>query len=184
MRSPRPWGFETSNIFAQVDAFVQRCRDLLEVCEGQVQFSYKNRSKVFLDYYVHPSYLLKYQDSFPVFGGSRGSELTKSISDIEAAFAKQIQNLKNVGYNILDVKATKWHDDFNSFKYGVKDLEVMMQNVINSAFECVATVAAGVELVGTFDFLAKREAIRRTVDKKAIDVYGIFNCLLVLLYFL
>jgi dynein heavy chain len=49
----------------------------------------------------------------------------------------------------------------------------MMQNVINSAFECVATVAAGVELVGTFDFLAKREAIRRTVDRKAIDVYGI-----------
>lgn len=38
-------------------------------------------------------------------------------------------------------QATKWHDDFNSFKRGVKDLEVMMQNVINSAFECVSTVA-------------------------------------------
>jgi hypothetical protein len=48
-KNPRPWGFETSNIFAQIDAFVQRCRDLLEVCEGQVQFSRKNRSKVFLN---------------------------------------------------------------------------------------------------------------------------------------
>lgn len=45
-KSARPWNFETSNIFAQVDAFVQRCRDLLEVCEGQVQFSRKNRTKV------------------------------------------------------------------------------------------------------------------------------------------
>lgn len=49
-----------------------------------------------------------------------------------------------------------------------------MQNVINSAFECVSTVVGGVELVKTFDFLAKREAIRRTVDRKAIDVYDMF----------
>ncbi len=45
-KNSRQWNFETSNIFAQVDAFVQRCRDLLEVCEGQVQFSRKNRTKV------------------------------------------------------------------------------------------------------------------------------------------
>lgn len=85
-------------------------------------------------------------------------------------------------YNILDVKSTKWHDDFNSFKHGVKDLEVMMTNVITSAFESVATVAAGVELVATFEFLAKREAIRRTVDRKAVDVYGIL--LLIISYIL
>ncbi len=56
---------------------------------------------------------------------------------------------------------------------------MMMQNVINSAFECVSTVVVGVELVGVFDFLAKREAIRRTVDKKAVEVYGImlYKCI-------
>ncbi len=35
----RHWTFDDANIFAQIDAFVQRCRDLLEVCESQIQFS-------------------------------------------------------------------------------------------------------------------------------------------------
>ena len=33
------WKFDEASIFAQIDAFVQRCRDLLEVCEGQVRAS-------------------------------------------------------------------------------------------------------------------------------------------------
>ncbi len=30
-RSPRPWDFDTSSVFAHIDAFLQRCNDLLEV---------------------------------------------------------------------------------------------------------------------------------------------------------
>jgi dynein heavy chain len=41
VQSEKPWNFETSNIFAQIDAFLQRCRDLLEICEGQIQFARK-----------------------------------------------------------------------------------------------------------------------------------------------
>jgi len=28
------WSFETAAIFAHIDAFVQRCKDLVEVCEA------------------------------------------------------------------------------------------------------------------------------------------------------
>jgi dynein heavy chain len=57
------WDFDTSSIFAQVDAFVQRCRDLIEVCEGQIQFARK------LD--------AGKKEPLPVFGGSRGAEIAK-----------------------------------------------------------------------------------------------------------
>lgn len=57
-----------------------------------------------------------------------------SLEDIEFAFNKLISSLWNIRSFILDVKATRWHDDYNSFKQGVKDLEVMMQNLIFSAF--------------------------------------------------
>jgi dynein heavy chain len=60
---PQPWDFETSRIFAHVDAFMQRCRDLLEVCDAQAQFA----SKVEL----------------PCFGGTRGPEISKSLVDIQ-----------------------------------------------------------------------------------------------------
>jgi hypothetical protein len=39
----------------------------------------------------------------------------------------------------------------------MKDLEVMMQNVISSAFETVTTVEGGVEVLDVFMHLASRE---------------------------
>jgi dynein heavy chain len=59
----KSWNFDQSSIFAQIDAFVQRCRDLIEVCEGQVQFARRlpNGQKM----------------PIPFFGGSRGAEIIK-----------------------------------------------------------------------------------------------------------
>jgi dynein heavy chain len=140
------WKFEYSNIFAQIDAFVQRCKELLEICEAQIHFS-KNHSSMTLSLSFeqqqqsqHLLQLLEQQQKasqelvnigYSVFGGSTGPEITKSLNDIELSFEKLILQLKQLNYDILDVKAAKWHDDYNTFKKGVKDLEVMMRNVIN-----------------------------------------------------
>jgi len=98
--SKKAWDFETSSIFAQVDAFIQRCRDLLEVCDAQLQFS--ERAVV------------------PRFSGSRAADIDKSIADIQASFAGVLGDLVRLSrtYNMLDVKATRWYDDFSTFKNG------------------------------------------------------------------
>jgi dynein heavy chain len=59
----KTWDFDQSSIFAQIDAFVQRCRDLIEVCEGQIQFARKISGGGKLD--------------IPIFGGSKGAEIAK-----------------------------------------------------------------------------------------------------------
>ena len=46
---------------------------------------------------------------------------------------------------------------FCRFRAGIKDLEVMMQNVITTAFETVTTVEQGVELLDAFQHLSSRE---------------------------
>jgi hypothetical protein len=101
------WDFDTSSIFAHIDAFVQRCKDMLEVCWAQMQFAPEGE--------------------LPVFGGTRGPEITKSLKDIQVSFQRLVVQLRSLKYSVLDVTATRWHDDYNSFKGGVKDLEVMMQ---------------------------------------------------------
>jgi dynein heavy chain len=35
------WDFNLNSIFAQIDAFIQRCSELTEICEGQLQFAGK-----------------------------------------------------------------------------------------------------------------------------------------------
>jgi dynein heavy chain len=158
----RSWeSIDDKSIFAQIDAFVQRCRDLLEICEGRVQFARRHAEAQ--DEGVQPH-----------FGGSRGPEISKSLEVIEAKFEALISRLKDLKYDILDVNASNWHDDYNFFKNGVKDLEVMMQNVINTAFETVGTVADGVALLESFYSLAKRVAIKNCVEKKTGEVFKIF----------
>lgn len=154
------WELDEPSIFAQVDAFVQRCRDLLEVCEGQIQFARKAEGGA--------------QRPLPCFGGARAVEVAKSLMDIQGTFGRLVGALKGLDYSLLDVKATRWHDDYNAFKGGMKDLEVMMTNVINTAFDGVSTVLAGVELLDAFAAIATREAIRRAVERKTAALYELF----------
>ncbi|KAK9823872.1 hypothetical protein WJX72_006072 [[Myrmecia] bisecta] len=152
--SPKPWSFDVSSIFAHIDAFVQRCRDLLEVCEAQMQFA------------PHTE--------LPVFGGTRGPEVSKSIMDIQASFQKLMAGLKGLRYSILDVKAVAWYDDYNQFKAGVKDLEVMLANVIQLASDNCASLPARCELLEAFQSMAKRDFIKRCVEKKTSELYAHF----------
>ena len=93
----------------------------------------------------------------PNFGGCRGPDITRSLKEIEHTFEKHLATLKVVRKTILDVKVTSWHDDFNKFRSGLKDLEVMVQNVINTAFMSITTVQEGVEFLEVFAHLTSRE---------------------------
>ncbi|XP_026578292.1 dynein heavy chain 2, axonemal [Pseudonaja textilis] len=158
--SGKGWVLDQTSIFAQVDAFVQRCKDLLEVCDSQQHFARWEDGK---------------QTPLPCFSGQQGPQMTRSLLEIEETFSKYLNNLRNVKGGILDVKNTTWHEDFSRFRAGVKDLEVMTQNLITSAFETVRDVEHGVEIQDVFEHLSSREAIKRTFDKKTVDVFMLFN---------
>ncbi|XP_040308873.1 dynein axonemal heavy chain 2 [Herpailurus yagouaroundi] len=115
------------------------------------------------------------QGPLPCFFGAQGPQITRNLLEIEDIFHKNLHMLRAVRGGILDVKNTSWHEDYNRFRSGVKDLEVMTQNLITSAFELVRDVEQGVLLLDTFHRLASREAIKRTYDKKAVDLYMLFN---------
>ena len=160
----RPWDFDEAAIFAQIEAFVERCRNLLEVCEGQVQFARKS---------VPGNGGAK--ANLPAFGGSRGPEIAKSLLGIEETFELHMERLRPLKDEILDVQVTRWHDANNAFKNGMRDLEVMMQNVINAAFDGVKSITVAAELLEAFSHLAKRPNIQRAVDKRAAAVYAMFK---------
>lgn len=93
----------------------------------------------------------------PIFHGAKGPEIEMLLVQIENMFTKLIANLNDKRSVILDVKATTWHDQYNRFCSGIKDLEIMMQNAINMAFETVTTIQQGIEVLDIFAHLQKRE---------------------------
>lgn len=163
-RYGRVWEIEDASIFAQIDAFVQRCRDLIEVCESQMQFVRKSAAI--------PN---GQQGPIPHFGGTKAQEIVDGIVGIQASFEGHIDRLRKLDYDVLDVRVSKWHDDYHTFKNAVKDLEVMFTNVINVAFENSTTVSEGVILVETFYSLAKRDAVKRCVERKATEMFLLFQ---------
>jgi dynein heavy chain, axonemal len=57
----------------------------------------------------------------PIFGGTKGKEWTVSLLDLARMFEKHLETIKNLDYDILDVKITKWHEDYGqTFKEDVK----------------------------------------------------------------
>lgn len=53
-KSSQKWDYASNSIFAQSDAFIQRCSELIEICEGQLQFAMRGSDM-----------------QMPQFGGSR-----------------------------------------------------------------------------------------------------------------
>lgn len=76
-----------------MEAFVQRCSELIEICQGQLQFALKGRD-----------------NQLPHFGGARASEIVGILLEIKGAFGKLIDKFKGSKKDkILDVKASNWH---------------------------------------------------------------------------
>jgi len=154
------WDLEKDEtIFAEIDAFIQRCRDLKEICEGQLQFALRGASC-----------------EMPKFGGTKGKEYTMTLEDLQRRFDESLEPIKNLKYDILDVKQTLWHDDFGqTFKDSVKSIETFYTTIIALTFKHVSTVSDAVEMLENFQQLAKRSSIEEYVHQKAAaQVYNLF----------
>jgi len=92
-------------------------------------------------------------------------------------FQKYLEDIKYLDYDILDVKKTKWHDDYGQkFKENQKSLEIIYRNTVLHAFKNITTVAEGVEMLENFHQLAKRQLVKEYINTKAAEyVYKLFG---------
>ena len=68
-----------------------------------------------------------------------------------------------------------WHDSFTRFRNSVKDLEVMVQILLTSAFDSHQTIQNYVHVLEIFEHFSVRESIRRELDKKTKDMWFMFT---------
>lgn len=82
------------DMFAEINGFVQRCDDLLELCEGRIQFVF----------------MLDHLKDEPSFEGTNGLEIEHALQGISASFKTQISRLSTLTYNVLDARTFQWHE--------------------------------------------------------------------------
>jgi dynein heavy chain len=112
----------------------------------------------------------------PIFGSTKGKEYQLNLEDLKLRFDVSLRTIENLDYDILDVKQTKWHDDFGqNFKEEVKGIETFYTTIINNIFKYVSTCSDAVEMLENFQQLSKRASVQEYVHTKAASrVYEIF----------
>lgn len=81
MFGDKPWKLNTAPIFNHVDSLIQRCKDMIEVCESMMTFGRFDETEV----------LPK-----PTFGGSRGQEFESWVDKIEIMFNNSLAEVEKV----------------------------------------------------------------------------------------
>jgi len=149
------------SIFAQVEAFKQRCNELKEIGQCQLQFAMKGKGVV-----------------IPEFPGSKGRDISNNLEELKRQFNKHLDTkIKEIRKSMLDLNNQKWHDNITSFKSAMKDLDTMLIHIISNAASSICTVTEAAELVENFDYLARRETVREGIYTKIVPehVYQFFK---------
>ena len=142
-----PWRIQNTALFPRLDAFLERCHDLLDLCKTVVQFQKLERIEI---------------------GGNKGRTL--SVGQIYADFTAVLENFMAVPYDVLDVEVKQFDDDFYEFRCSIKELERRLGSVLNQGFDDCATVFAAFKLIESFEGLLEREFIQADLERKHLEL--------------
>lgn len=82
--TPRPWKLDKAPIFNHLDSYIQRCKDMIEICEAMITFGRFNETE---------------EIPKPQFSGSRGVEFEKWCEKVESMFKESLEDVEMVIFN-------------------------------------------------------------------------------------
>ncbi|XP_045516056.1 dynein axonemal heavy chain 2 [Pieris brassicae] len=158
--NPSSWELDIGAIFNYIDSFVQRCFDMLDVCNCMIIFGRIDELEVI---------------NKPMFGGARGDQFEAKCDQIEHMFHDALDNVRAVADTILDVQAPSWYDDILQFRAVIKDIEIIIENLVETVFEGVNHVEEAVVALYSLHNYSKRKSLKRIFKRKTAEVWAMFS---------
>lgn len=156
----KPWILDKNKIFNQIDSFIQRCKDMIDVCEAMITFGRHDETDVI------PK---------PKFGGARGREFENYCDKIEDMFKESLEDIEKVSHMILNVQNSDWFDEILKFRNRMKDIEVIIENMATAVFCQITTVDDGVEALAAMYNYSLRPSLKELFDRHTQQVYLLFR---------
>ena len=149
-----PWRVQNTALFMRMDSFIERCHDILDLAQTIVQFSRLAKIEI---------------------GGTKGKTLTNSVLQVHSEFEQAVATFRAVKYDIMDVNAKQFDDDFYDFRCRIKELERRLGSVLTTGFDDAPTITGRFKLLDLFDGLLERPIIQDELEKKhvaLVQAYG------------
>jgi len=149
------WKFPPNALFIRLDSFLERCHDILHITSTILQFNKLENIQI---------------------GCTKGKNLTETVKNISDEFNLSVQGFQNMNsdaenaknYDLMDIAAKAFDDDFFKFRNKIKELERRLASVITQSFDDADTLADRFKLLDSFEVLLKRPVIQDELEKKHI----------------
>jgi len=106
----------------------------------------------------------------PKFSGTNGEEHERVCQKIERLFYNALSKIEANSYKIFAVHESTWHDDMIVFRSEIRDLEIMIENLIAIAFINVNNIQEGIEDLRSFYNYLNRKNLKLLFDSKNSSV--------------
>jgi len=148
------WGVNTDSVFADVDAFIHRCKDLLDVCTCLAQFCFKDGT---------------IEAKPPAVRGTHFKLLQRGIEQVTINFKDVLVTpRREAGSHILF--NSMWKDAYYKFRKSTEKLDLTIQGIIATAFKNVSRMPVGLELIEVFEPFNTRDLIRRSLSTCTLKI--------------
>lgn len=143
------WKVQSNALFVRLDAFRERCRDILDFTKTIVQFFKLERIDI---------------------GGTKGRLLTAAIGNIYEEFKAAVATFQAVEYDIMDISSPgslkSFDEDFFAFRCRIKELDRRLATVLGLGYDDLDTVSGRAKLFDAFEGLLERPILEDELEKK------------------
>nr|XP_050856364.1 uncharacterized protein LOC127066542 isoform X2 [Vespula vulgaris] len=151
----RIWDIDEEMIFNNINAFIQRCHDIIEICNARIIFERCTKEIT--------------------FGGARGIDYEKCCQQIENLFYDNLNKIIAIKENILNIKDTNCNITIHKFRIAIIQLENMIKNLINKIFENIKNIDEGIEAIYAFERFKYRTCLKDLIYEKWTQMWKMLD---------
>ncbi|XP_012061757.1 PREDICTED: dynein-1-beta heavy chain, flagellar inner arm I1 complex-like [Atta cephalotes] len=155
IKSNSNWDVNEQLIFNYIDTFMQRCYDIIEICNTSTVFGKCT--------------------NVGMIGGPNGIKYDACCRQIENLFSEILDEIKLIRHEILDVTKFSWLENMLNFRNFVMELENMIKNLIDCIFDEIKNVEEGIEAIYALQRFKHRESLRDLLSRKWVQVWEMFD---------
>lgn len=156
----KTWIFDHDKIFSQIDIFIKRLMDIMEICECLIVFGRVDETVT-----IPPL----------TFGCYNAKEFTLTSQDIEMKFNAGLEKVRQSSDMILNVYNKDWYSEMSAFKALIKSLEEVVQNLLENAFVSISNFEEALDVLTTMLNFSKRQNLQPEYINKVEKMWSMFE---------
>jgi len=156
----RTWMFDEATIFSQINIFIQRLFDIIEICDTIIVFGRIDETMK-----IPPL----------SFGCSNAKEFMAICKDMEERFSAGLDAIKSSMSMILDVHNRVWYQEMSNFKMLIRSLEEVVDNLMVNLFLNIENIEEALDVLTALYNFCRRRNLQPQYHRKVDTMWKMFQ---------